>query len=191
MAVVTINFPDRGLLGIHGVPAPCGRVCFRGGEVPHGAKLDAAYTVAVNHDGNSYRMYCHFGVEYLANRRRLVYYFQNEGLPQAKLYDLGWLSLERAAISKMYSWILETVQKYCKKYGLDYKKLLAEVSRQVPLGDDGFTAPGYHIVKRKDKPSRERWRGEKGEILGGAFFLDNPKINFKDCDYCGVRNVRL
>lgn len=89
MAVVTINFPDRGLLGIHGVPAPCGRVCFRGGEVPHGAKLDAAYTVAVNHDGNSYRMYCHFGVEYLANRRRLAYYFQNEGRPPAELYDLG------------------------------------------------------------------------------------------------------
>lgn len=89
MAVVTINFPDRGLLGIHGVPAPCGRVCFHGGEAPHGAKLDAAYTVIVKHDGNSYRMYCHFGVEYLANRRRLVYYFQNEGLPQAGLYDLG------------------------------------------------------------------------------------------------------
>ena len=52
-------------------------------------------------------------------------------------------------------------------------------------------APGYHIVKRKDKPSRERWRGEKGEILGGAFFLDNPKINFKDCDDFGVRNVSL
>ena len=91
----------------------------------------------------------------------------------------------------MYSWIIETVQKYCKKYGLDYKKLLAEVSRQAPLGDDGFTAPGYHITKRKDKPSRERWRGEKGEILGGAFFLDNPKINFKDCDDSGVRNVSL
>ena len=111
---------------------------------------------------------------------------------QKPLLDMrGWLSPERAAISKMYSWIIETVQKYCKKYGLDYKKLLAEVSRQVPLGDAGFTAPGYHIVKRKDKPSRERWRGEKGEILGGAFFLDNPKINFKDCDYCGARNVRL
>lgn len=32
---------------------------------------------------------------------------------------LGWLPLERAAISKMYSWIIETVQKYCKKYGSD------------------------------------------------------------------------
>lgn len=89
MAVVTVNFPDRGLLGIHGVPSPCGRVCFHGGEVPHGAKLDAAYTVAVNHDGNSYRMYCHFGVEYLANRRRLAYYFQNEGLPPAGLTTWG------------------------------------------------------------------------------------------------------
>ena len=98
---------------------------------------------------------------------------------------------EYSTIRGMHSWIFETVQKYCKKYGLDYKKLLAEVSRQGPLGDDGFTAPGYHIVKRKDKPSRERWRGEKGEILGGAFFLDNPKINFKDCDDFGVRNVRL
>ena len=81
MTIVTVNFPDRGLLGIHGVPAPCGDVC--------------------------------------------------------------------------------------------------------------FIALGYHIIKRKDKPSRERWRGEKGEILGGAFFLDDPKINFKDCDYCGVRNVSL
>lgn len=33
--------------------------------------------------------------------------------------------------------------------------------------------------------------GEKGEILGGAFFLDDPKISFKDCDYCVVRNVSL
>ena len=40
---------------------------------------------------------------------------------------LGWLSPERGAIHKMHSWIVETVQKYCKKYGLDYKKLLAEV----------------------------------------------------------------
>ena len=89
MTTVTINFPDRGLLGIHGVPAPCGQVRFHGGEVPHGAKLDAAYTVTVKHDGSSYRMYCHFGVEYLANRRRLAYYFQNEGLPPAELDDLG------------------------------------------------------------------------------------------------------
>lgn len=93
MTTVTINFPDRGLSGIHGVPAPCGRVCFHGGEVPHGAKLDAAYTVAVKHDGNSYHMHCHFGVEYLANRRRLAYYFQNEGLPPAELDDLGGASL--------------------------------------------------------------------------------------------------
>lgn len=89
MTIVTINFPDRGLLGIHGVPAPCGRVCFHGGEVPHGAKLDAAYTVIVKHDGNSYHMHCHFGVEYFANRRKLVYYFQNEGLPQAELDVCG------------------------------------------------------------------------------------------------------
>ena len=89
MTTVTINFPDRGLFGIHGVPAPCGRVRFYGGEVPHGAKLDAAYTVTVKHDGNSYHMHCHFGVEYLANRRRLAYYFQNEGLPPAELDDLG------------------------------------------------------------------------------------------------------
>lgn len=89
MATVTIDFPDRGLLGIHGVPAPCGQVRFCGGEVPHGAKLDAAYTVIVEHDGNSYHMHCHFGVEYLANRRRLAYYFQNEGLPPAELDDLG------------------------------------------------------------------------------------------------------
>lgn len=107
------------------------------------------------------------------------------------LYSLERRTPEYFAIHKMYSWIFETVQKYCKKYGLDYKKLLAEVGRQVPLGDGGFTAPGYHIVKRKDKPNRERWRGEKGEILGGAFFLDNPKINFKDCDDFGVRNVSL
>ena len=89
MTTVTINFPDQGLLGIHGVPAPCGQVRFYGGKVPHGAKLDAAYTVTVKHDGNSYCMYCHFGVEYLANRRRLAYYFQNEGLPPAELDDLG------------------------------------------------------------------------------------------------------
>lgn len=89
MATVAINFPDRGLLGIHGVPSPCGQVRFYGGEVPHGAKLDAAYTVIVKHNGNSYRMHCHFGVEYLANRRRLAYYFQNEGLPPAELDDLG------------------------------------------------------------------------------------------------------
>lgn len=107
------------------------------------------------------------------------------------LHSLGRMTPEYAAIHGMYSWILETVQKYCKKYGLDYKKLLAEVGRQVPLGDDGFTSPGYHIIKRKDKPSRGQWRDEKGEILGGAFFLDDPKISFKDCDYCGVRNVRL
>ena len=87
MTIVTINFPDRGLLGIHGVPAPCGQVCFHGGEVPHGAKLDAAYTVIVKHDGNSYHMRCHFGVEYFANRRKLVYYFQNEGLSPAELPD--------------------------------------------------------------------------------------------------------
>lgn len=89
MTIVTINFPDRGLLGIHGVPAPCGQVCFHGGEVPHGAKFDAAYTVIVKHDGNSYHMRCHFGVKYLANRRRLVYYFQNEGLSPAELPDFG------------------------------------------------------------------------------------------------------
>lgn len=88
MTIVTVNFPDRGLLGIHGVPAPCGDVCFIGGKVPHGAKLDAAYTVTVKHDDNSYHMRCHFGVEYLANRRRLAYYFQNEGLPPAELVDL-------------------------------------------------------------------------------------------------------
>lgn len=98
---------------------------------------------------------------------------------------------EYSTIREMYSWIFETVQKYCKKYGLDYKKLLAEVIRQAPLVDGEFRPPGYHITKRKDKPSRERRQGEKGEILGGAFFLDDPKISFKDCDYCGVRNVRL
>lgn len=107
------------------------------------------------------------------------------------LKELGWLSPEYAILHKMYSWIIKTVQKYCKKYGLDYKKLLAEVIRQAPLVGGEFRSPGYHIIKRKGKPSRERWRGEKGEILGGAFFLDDPKINFKDCDYPGVRNVSL
>lgn len=87
MTTVAVNFPDRGITGIHGVPAPCGDVCFIGGKVPHGAKLDAAYTVIVKHDGNSYHMRCHFGVEYFANRRKLVYYFQNEGLSRAELPD--------------------------------------------------------------------------------------------------------
>ena len=87
---------------------------------------------------------------------------------------------ERAAIQGMCSQIVETVQKYCKKYGLDYKKLLAEVGRQVPLGDNGFTSPGYHITKN----------GE-ADVLTGGFFLDKPKINFKGCEDFGVRNVSL
>lgn len=89
-------------------------------------------------------------------------------------------SPERAAIQRMYSQIVETVQKYCKKYGLDYKKLLAEVRRQAPLGDNGFTSPGYHIAKE----------GGAG-VLTGGFFLDKPKIYFKGCEDFGVRNVSL
>lgn len=87
---------------------------------------------------------------------------------------------ERAAIQRMYSQIFETVQKYCKKYGVDYKKLLAEVRRQAPLGDNGFTSPGYHITKEGG-----------ADVLTGGFFLDKPKINFKGCEDFGVRNVSL
>ena len=85
MTTVTVNFPDRGLLGIHGVPAPCGDVRFTGGKTPYGAALDASYDVLVKHDGGVKCMYCHFGVKYFANRRKLVYYFQNEGLSSAEL----------------------------------------------------------------------------------------------------------
>lgn len=87
---------------------------------------------------------------------------------------------EYSTIREMYSWIFETVQKYCKKYGLDYEKLLAEVRRQTPLGDDGFISPGYHI-------STCRYNS----ALSGGFFLDCPKINFRDCKDSGVRHVSL
>lgn len=80
----------------------------------------------------------------------------------------------------MYSWIFETVQKYCKKYGLDYEKLLAEVRRQTPLGDDGFISPGYHIGTCR-----------YNSALSGGFFLDCPKIDFRDCKDSGVRHVSL
>lgn len=91
----------------------------------------------------------------------------------------------------MYSWIVETVEKYCKKYGLDYEKLLSEVCRQVPLGNDGFRSPGYHI-SNYSKEGYLDWRERRTvDFLAGGFFLGNPKINFKDCDDFGVRNVSL
>lgn len=98
---------------------------------------------------------------------------------------------EYSTIREMYSWIFETVQKYCKKYGLDYEKLLAEVCRQVPLGNDGFVSPGYHI-SNYNKEGYLDWRERRTvDFLAGGFFLDNPKMNFSDCDASGVRHVSL
>ena len=78
------------------------------------------------------------------------------------LKELGLFSPERAAIRGMYSWIVETVEKYCKKYGLDYEKLLSEVCRQVPLGNDGFRSPGYHISNYSKEVT---WIGESAGLL--------------------------
>ena len=61
-----------------------------------------------------------------------------------------------------------------------YEKLLAEVRRQTPLGDDGFISPGYHISTCG-----------YNSALSGGFFLDCPKINFRDCKDSGVRHVSL
>lgn len=107
------------------------------------------------------------------------------------LKELGLFSPERAAIRGMYFWIVETVEKYCKKYGLDYEKLLSEVRRQVPLGNDGFMSSGYHI-SNYNKEGYLDWRERRTvDFLAGGFFLDNPKMNFSDCDASGVRHVSL
>lgn len=153
MTTVTVNFPDRGLLGIHGVPAPCGDVRFTGGKTPYGAALDASYDVLVKHDGGVKYMYCHFGVKYFTNRRKLVYYFQNEGLPQAELdvcglpYDvraslalLGakclWLAgVEECAGGLDLKW--EKVDKACYQAHLPIQDRLGQMVAHLNFDDHG------------------------------------------------------
>lgn len=98
---------------------------------------------------------------------------------------------EYNAINGMYSWIVQTVQKYCKKYGLVYAELLAEVKKQAPLGDGGFTSPGYHIVSYRPETGPKRWQAWGVDVLAGAFFSSRSKTDFADCQNRGVYNVSL